>query len=163
EQRDAPAAEPAPKATAPEPAPWPGSIGVPQAGTSERATAPEPAPWPGSIAVPQAATSEPPGAPDWPVAPGRSGAADDTGERASAESGSGETAGTHAGLPRRVRQESIAPQLRGERPAPVSDTAAPSSRSPEDTGALIASMQAGWRRGRAEADTNEPVDGEGSR
>jgi hypothetical protein len=70
---------------------------------------------------------------------------------------------THAGLPRRVRQENLAPQLRGERAAQqVAD--GEEARSPEQAGALIASMQAGWRRARAEAsDTMRSADGEGSK
>jgi signal transduction histidine kinase len=73
--------------------------------------------------------------------------------------GAAEQIPTHAGLPRRVRQESLAPQLRGEESSqPVGESA----RSPEQTGALIASMQAGWRRGRAEAkNTMRAADGEG--
>ncbi|WP_165950301.1 hypothetical protein, partial [Actinomadura sp. GC306] len=62
-------------------------------------------------------------------------------------------AGTHAGLPRRVRQESLAPQLRKRPPPPpprvgggVSGSIA---RSPEEARSLMASIQQGWRRGRA--------------
>ncbi|MFE9100746.1 sensor histidine kinase [Actinomadura geliboluensis] len=63
-------------------------------------------------------------------------------------------AGTHAGLPRRVRQKNLAPQLR-KRPAPrpaVQAGAGASggvARSPEEARSLMASIQQGWRRGRA--------------
>ncbi|TDC57789.1 sensor histidine kinase [Actinomadura sp. KC345] len=62
-------------------------------------------------------------------------------------------AGTHAGLPRRKRQESLAPQLR-KRPPPspprVSEGASGDiARSPEEARSLMASIQQGWRRGRA--------------
>jgi signal transduction histidine kinase len=56
--------------------------------------------------------------------------------------------GTHRGLPRRVRQASLAPQLRdrGE-VAPADDRAA---RSPEEIRELMASLQDGWQRGRVD-------------
>jgi signal transduction histidine kinase len=69
------------------------------------------------------------------------------------------------GLPRRVRQTNIAPQLRDEPPTPGVDTAwgagpdgrtsgamAASSRSPEELRAMMTSFQAGTTRGRREAD-----------
>ncbi|TDC12880.1 hypothetical protein E1284_22005 [Actinomadura bangladeshensis] len=61
------------------------------------------------------------------------------------------TAGTHAGLPRRVRQKNLAPQLR-KRPPPAPAPAGASegiARSPEEARSLMASIQQGWRRGRA--------------
>ncbi|MFG1999025.1 nitrate- and nitrite sensing domain-containing protein [Spirillospora sp. NPDC048911] len=61
----------------------------------------------------------------------------------------GETLGTHAGLPRRVRQENLAPQLREERAAAPDLATGPVARSPEEARSLMASMQQGWRRGRA--------------
>ncbi|MBO2458986.1 sensor histidine kinase [Actinomadura violacea] len=72
------------------------------------------------------------------------------GERPPGAEGGG-PAGTHAGLPRRVRQENLAPQLRKEpppQPPPVGggDGVA---RSPEEARSLMASVQQGWRRGRA--------------
>ncbi|MEU8342182.1 nitrate- and nitrite sensing domain-containing protein [Spirillospora sp. NPDC048832] len=63
-------------------------------------------------------------------------------------------AGTHAGLPRRVRQKNLAPQLR-KRPAPRPAVQAGAgvsggvARSPEEARSLMASIQQGWRRGRA--------------
>ncbi|MFB4296983.1 nitrate- and nitrite sensing domain-containing protein [Actinomadura sp. NTSP31] len=74
------------------------------------------------------------------------------GERSRGAEG-GHPAGTHAGLPRRVRQENLAPQLRKEpRPLPPpvgGGTAGGIARSPEEARSLMASVQQGWRRGRA--------------
>ncbi|WP_433249185.1 sensor histidine kinase [Streptosporangium sp. CA-135522] len=56
----------------------------------------------------------------------------------------------NGGLPRRVRQANISPQLRQE---PVS-VAEPEERSPEEARALLSSLQAGWRRGRSEGEDN---------
>ncbi|WP_165975374.1 sensor histidine kinase [Actinomadura rubrisoli] len=62
-------------------------------------------------------------------------------------------AGTYAGLPRRVRQESLAPQLRedpGPPPPRTGDGASGAvARSPEEARTLMASIQRGWRRGLA--------------
>ena len=55
-------------------------------------------------------------------------------------------AGMHRGLPRRVRQASLAPQLRD---APAADGGAHDAGSAERTRTLIASIQQGWRSGRA--------------
>jgi hypothetical protein len=56
--------------------------------------------------------------------------------------------GTHRGLPRRVRQASLAPQLRdrGE-VTPAGDSAV---RSPEEIRNMMASLQDGWQRGRVD-------------
>jgi hypothetical protein len=56
--------------------------------------------------------------------------------------------GTHLGLPRRVRQASLAPQLRDAPPAAATD---PDTRSPADSRAFMASLQQGWQRGRDDA------------
>jgi signal transduction histidine kinase len=53
-------------------------------------------------------------------------------------------------LPRRVRQASLAPQLR-EEVEPVSDTAS-GERSPEELRTMLSSIQKGWLRGRSDAD-----------
>jgi signal transduction histidine kinase len=63
--------------------------------------------------------------------------------------------GTHAGLPRRVRQASIVPQLRdGSQPlgAPTPD---PEERSPEEARAVFSAFQAGARRGREDSEQPE--------
>jgi signal transduction histidine kinase len=86
-------------------------------------------------------------------APGRAADTDTPGPVAGPQ-----TAGTYRGLPRRVRQASLNPHLRDSRAAAVrgrqADRTPPSStRSPEEARSLAASMQSGWRRGRA---TNAP-------
>jgi hypothetical protein len=64
-------------------------------------------------------------------------------------------------LPRRVRQASLAPQLRGDagdespRSPPHRRDPAERERSPEDVRARMASLQRGWTRGRS---ANEPED-----
>jgi len=63
--------------------------------------------------------------------------------------GPGMSAGTHRGLPRRVRQANLSPHLRN---SPSAGTAAslhePEARSPEQAQSLLASLQRGWERGR---------------
>jgi hypothetical protein len=63
------------------------------------------------------------------------------------------------GLPRRVRQASIAPQLRGDpatrqRPAPAAnDTGGagqPSGPSPDEIRATMSALQRGWQEGRSQ-------------
>jgi signal transduction histidine kinase len=83
------------------------------------------------------------------LAPGRAPGTGTPGPAASPQA-----AGTYRGLPRRVRQASLNPHLRDSRPAAVrgrqADRTRPSStRSPEEARSLVASMQSGWRRGRA--------------
>jgi signal transduction histidine kinase len=59
------------------------------------------------------------------------------------------------GLPRRVRQTSIVPQLRDD-PPPAPDgnsTQGPGYRSPEESRAMMSSFQAGLARGRSDAET----------
>ena len=74
-------------------------------------------------------------------------------------------AGTYRGLPRRVRQASIAPQLRNHAPAgpaAPSRQAAPGieARSPDETRDLFSSLQQGWQRGRVD-DLDYPDEGLG--
>jgi signal transduction histidine kinase len=63
--------------------------------------------------------------------------------------GPGMSAGTHRGLPRRVRQANLSPHLRD---SPSAGAAAsfrePEARSPEQAQSLLASLQRGWKRGR---------------
>jgi hypothetical protein len=62
-------------------------------------------------------------------------------------------AGAHHGLPRRLRQASLAPQLRDNPPADAaSSRGTHDARSADQARALIASIQQGWRNGRAAAD-----------
>jgi signal transduction histidine kinase len=62
--------------------------------------------------------------------------------------------GTHLGLPLRVRQANLAPQLRKQNPAeasvpPPADD--PSTRTPEETLSMMSAFQDGWQRGRADS------------
>ena len=70
--------------------------------------------------------------------------------------------GTHLGLPVRVRQASLAPQLRtGPGPdSAVSAAPAPAVRSPEQARNLMAALQKGWEHGRTD-DLDDPVGGLG--
>jgi signal transduction histidine kinase len=71
------------------------------------------------------------------------------------------------GLPRRVRQASMAPQLRrkiagDEVPGVPQPASEPVSRSAEDLRSMMSSLQDGWQRGRID-DLNRPGDGLGGR
>jgi signal transduction histidine kinase len=76
------------------------------------------------------------------------------------------SAGTHRGLPRRVRQANLSPHLRN---SPAAGTATsfrePEARSPEQAQNLLASLQRGWERGReADApDSDGAADGRDAR
>jgi hypothetical protein len=78
-------------------------------------------------------------------------------ERPALESGRrepGPAGGNEGDLPRRRRQESLAPQLLE---APAEPSAAESAdRAPEAAGRLLSRMQSGWRRGRADAGSQPP-------
>jgi signal transduction histidine kinase len=60
------------------------------------------------------------------------------------------SAGSDLGLPRRLRQASLAPQLRDAPPA-ASSGGQHEARSAEQVRAMISSIQQGWRSGRAAA------------
>ncbi|GAA3142441.1 nitrate- and nitrite sensing domain-containing protein [Planomonospora alba] len=70
----------------------------------------------------------------------------------------GRRAPQRRGLPRRVRQANLTPQLRqGEPEAATPDETSVSrmeERSPEEARALLSSLQSGWRRGRSESEDN---------
>jgi signal transduction histidine kinase len=73
---------------------------------------------------------------------------------------------TPAGLPRRVRQASLAPQLKTEVSGPVGDDPEPQTdegRSPDESRALVDALQFGWQRGRAEADADDGLQGQAAR
>jgi signal transduction histidine kinase len=74
---------------------------------------------------------------------------------------------TENGLPQRVRQASLAPQLRDTVRPPSPAGAAASSRSPETAGSVMSAFWQGWQRGlseaRAEHDGNGPPHDGGSR
>jgi hypothetical protein len=69
-------------------------------------------------------------------------------------------AGTHRGLPRRVRQANLAPQLRTGAENGASSTAPRpadiTARSPEENRDLMSALQQGWQRGRLD-DTEDPA------
>jgi signal transduction histidine kinase len=71
---------------------------------------------------------------------------------------------THRGLPRRVRQANLAPQLRAAprngSPSRVSPTADVTARSPEENRNLLSGLQQGWQRGRLD-ELLDPDDGPG--
>ncbi|MGC5017924.1 nitrate- and nitrite sensing domain-containing protein [Micromonospora sp. DT47] len=58
---------------------------------------------------------------------------------------------TDAGLPVRVRQASIAPQLRDEPATPDADADEPVRRAPEEVRRMMSAYQSGTRRGRTDA------------
>ncbi|KOT59393.1 MULTISPECIES: sensor histidine kinase [Streptomyces] len=74
----------------------------------------------------------------------------------------GRSATTAGGLPRRVRQASLAPQLKAE-PAAEDGPGAPAGpaddRDAEDVRARMASLQRGWQRGRREGGEDDGRDG----
>jgi signal transduction histidine kinase len=70
--------------------------------------------------------------------------------------GPGVSAGTHRGLPRRVRQANLSPHLRNSPSGrPAASPREPEVRSPEQAQSLLASLQRGWERGR-EAELPDP-------
>ncbi|GII86656.1 hypothetical protein Ssi03_46460 [Sphaerisporangium siamense] len=126
------------------------------------AAAPEPPPSP-FFTAPTSRGSEPPLAEPTlagPAVPAPSPAVQDEkpGARASVATG------THRGLPRRVRQANMAPQLRQDTgplsaPTPADVTPpspGPGERSPEQARALFSAFQQGGRRGRLEAEDDGP-------
>ena len=78
--------------------------------------------------------------------------------------------GSHLGMPIRVPQASMAPQLRAQRDAAPQDPQEPQddeswfgARSPEATRSMLTMMQQGWRRGRLDdLDDPEGVPGTGT-
>jgi signal transduction histidine kinase len=76
---------------------------------------------------------------------------------------------TELGLPRRVRQANLAPQLRGAEPQNTTGVEnEPGFRSPEEARATMTAIQQGWERGRSasggsESEFGEPTDGEPDR
>jgi hypothetical protein len=71
---------------------------------------------------------------------------------------------TYRGLPRRIRQASLAPQLHnGREQAAAADPSRyePSGHSPEQTRSKMSSLQDGWQRGRAD-ELDWPADSAGA-
>ncbi|NEB61143.1 histidine kinase, partial [Streptomyces diastaticus] len=74
-----------------------------------------------------------------------------------------DTPSAHAGtgpLPRRVRQASLAPQLRQSPEPSAEDRSGPADRDADEVRSRMASLQRGWQRGREEnAGTDDPPGG----
>jgi len=105
------------------------------------------APWPGAF-QPETSRREParPGTPGEDALPRSPRALERPGPASS---------GSHLGMPIRVPQASLAPQLQRHRDGDPQAAAEPGEpgidpRSPEATRSILASMQQGWRRGRAD-------------
>lgn len=173
---------PSQAAAAPAAAPFPGAAADP-AGHRERASAfsltgrhrsdvaqaadpgadspPSHGPWPPARRQ-LAERAGPAGAPPWETAEEPDWGTPVAGPAAAPWGGPGQPAeaGTHLGLPRRVRQASLAPQLRNQA-AQDRATAWPATgsagRSPEDTRSVISSLQDAWQRGRVD-DMDYPGD-----
>jgi len=156
--RVAPAARP-PRSIAAAP-PWPPAPepGTSEPGTSELGTSrPEP-PRPEPLRLEplrsEPSRLEPVGQPEQP---GSTTPAGSPGALADPVS-----SGSHLGMPIRVPQASLAPQLRargsGPQPPPVAardESSGAGSRSPEAARSMLTLMQQGWRRGR-EDDLDDP-------
>jgi hypothetical protein len=63
---------------------------------------------------------------------------------------------TENGLPQRIRQQNLAPQLREPTAPPPAPTAAP--RSPETARNVMTAFQRGWRRGLADGEPDQLTD-----
>jgi len=94
-----------------------------------------------------------------PDEPGGDGPASAPAPRGQQEAGFA-SSGNHLGMPVRVPQASLAPQLRAHPGSgrPTADSTAPDagSRSPEATRSLMILMQQGWERGRVD-DLDDPA------
>jgi signal transduction histidine kinase len=74
------------------------------------------------------------------------------------------SAGTYRGLPRRVRQASLAPQLRStaaEDPSGAAGVPQASSASLSDMRNTLSAMQRGWQQGRAQSQQDTESNGDG--
>lgn len=143
-----------------------GCIGGWGDGSEEHGTAGVGGPYAGAHAAPQSSAQEARPLGVHESQPSGAHAAPQTGAGGSGAYPAGPSgdAGTHAGMPRRVRRASLAPQLRdAEPPEPAAapqDDPGRDARSPERARSVMASMQSGWRRGRAEpAQRPEPPAG----
>jgi signal transduction histidine kinase len=140
-----PAAQP--EAVAPA-TPW----GVPDRPAPTPPPRPAPNPWSDDALPPPDERPADPEAPAPAEAPAEAAATEDADEATDEAAEDWEPAGTYAGLPRRVRQKNLAPQLRKRPPSPPGAggvTTGAVARSPEEARSLMASIQQGWRRGRA--------------
>ncbi len=126
----------------------------------QRRPQPNPPAW-REITPPQEAAQPGPVGPPWEVAqaPSSGSPTAPAGGQGSGPSGSAPSA-SHLGMPVRVPQASLAPQLRSRRDNVPSSNPAPKAdeRSPEATRNMMFLMQQGWERGRVD-DLDDPADG----
>ncbi len=110
-------------------------------------------PPPADTAQPAAAATV---AQPWAVGPPSPSGAQPQGDDADARISTAEV--SDLGLPVRVRQASLAPQLRDSRPTmtPASTVGDETSGSPESARSTMSALQRGWRLGRADADGTLP-------
>jgi signal transduction histidine kinase len=143
-QAEEPAAQPS--AGAVPIAPWEFEQPWPRSQPPEPA-APRPLAFRPAAARPEAPRDAQPTPPAQPAADAQPGTND--GERAAPAS-----AASHLGMPIRVPQASLAPQLRSRREADPQtvprDASEADGRTPEATRNMMALMQSGWQRGRAD-------------
>ncbi|MER7462302.1 nitrate- and nitrite sensing domain-containing protein [Streptomyces sp. NPDC097981] len=156
--RGIPAPDRSPAREVPRPAPV-ASLQPRGAGGAVTRTQASPAPTPVSAAAAAAAAAAAPAAAPAPrLAGGSPSVSDPSVSDPSVSDPSG------SGLPRRVRQASLAPQLR-ETPAPKSPAGArlpedPQGRSPEQARDRMAAYRAGWVRGAQESSAHAGSEGE---
>ena len=115
----------------------------------------EDAPAPGS------ATYPPPGSDPYPVSPGAAPPATAAGDDGAGIANPDDESG---GLPRRIRQASLAPQLRVSAPGPNQAPGVPpaTAASLTDMRNTLTAMQRGWQQGRAQAQPDTEGDADGS-
>ena len=111
-------------------------------------------PWPNAFKRDMPTASPAPASPVPPASPGEPGHPGPV------------SSGSHLGMPIRVPQASLSPQLRGRRPADTQaavreEPADVDQRSPEKTRDLMISMQQGWLRGRVD-DLDDPQGAQGN-
>ncbi len=94
---------------------------------------------------------------DWGRRPPRSPSGSDLPEEQT-DAGMSTAEANDQGLPVRVRQASLAPQLRDSRPSmsPPPTASDDTTSSPESMSSTMSALQRGWRLGRAEADGTLP-------
>ncbi len=153
-----PAADPFPRPEAPLPAAEPFQPTTQPSYSEAGSTAPQPV-------FGEEAADFPPGDAPYPSAeaafPGAEPAFPATGSFGSDEPATAQPDETYKGLPKRVRQANLAPQLR-DRATPSSTASAASgdnvaNRSPDDIRNALSAMQRGWQHGRA-GEQDSPAD-----
>jgi signal transduction histidine kinase len=139
-------------------------------GFREAAHAPQPSvvlPWDAGAAKPWPQAFHRRGTGPQPSSPDGAGSWDSAGTSGRSEAGAGTapqpprpaSSGSHLGMPIRVPQGSLAPQLWGRQTTPArpatDDAPGIDERSPEATRAMMLQMQHGWRLGRVD-DLDDP-------